>query len=271
MIAIVIVTFNSSIELLKKIFEELSKKNAIFISDNGSHNIAEIKKLIDRYDNIFLIENKENIGIAKAQNIVINKIERLKQYRFILFLDDDSFVTQDTLNKLITDYYKINKKYDRIACLSLTNTTNEKGIVSVDQAINSGMLVSVENIKKIGNFCSELFIDMVDYEWCWRARKSGYAIMLDYNCHFIHQIGRKRGRLNKDVPAPFRLYYVFRNTIYLMKTKRVIKKDKNRLYFFLIKQFIYNILFSPNKILRLRYMLKGIIDGKKENMGKLKK
>ncbi|MDK8273609.1 hypothetical protein CYJ81_09740 [Lactobacillus crispatus] len=92
MIAIVIVTFNSSIELLKKIFEELSKKNAIFISDNGSHNIAEIKKLIDRYDNIFLIENKENIGIAKAQNIVINKIERLKQYRFILFLDDDSFV-----------------------------------------------------------------------------------------------------------------------------------------------------------------------------------
>ena len=44
MIAIVIVTFNSSIELLKKIFEELSKKNAIFISDNGSHNIAEIKK-----------------------------------------------------------------------------------------------------------------------------------------------------------------------------------------------------------------------------------
>ena len=37
------------------------------------------------------------------------------------------------------------------------------------------------------------------------------------------------------------------------------------------KQFIYNILFAPNKILRLRYMLKGIIDGKKENMGKLKK
>jgi len=35
----------------------------------------------------------------------------------------------------------------------------------------------------------DLFIDWVDFEWCWRARKKGYKIIGNANVVITHQLG----------------------------------------------------------------------------------
>lgn len=270
-IAIIIVTYNPNLKNLADLISELHNFR-IYVSDNGSNNINEIKKLIYKYSNLSLIDNKDNYGIAVAQNKAMRKAYT-DNAKYLFFLDQDSFITIKNLISLKKDYVSLvkrNKNFGILSAVPEDEPQNGSKIKYVNEVISSGMFVSTMLAKKVGYMLENLFIDMVDYEWCWRFKHSGLEIAKDYTCRFKHQIGNNKTIMGKIVISPFRLYYVFRNSIYLIKTNQTLNKRYHiSLKYKLLKQFIFNALFCPQKISRLRYMVLGIKDANNKEMGKI--
>lgn len=272
-IAVIIVTYNPNIQLLKHVLSELCEYKVI-ISDNNSNNLIDIIKLNQKYK-FDLIKSSKNEGIGSAQNKAINYINKKVLSDAVFFLDQDSFVRASSLKILYKDLMTLKKKGLPIACLSAVSKTEnvrtQNLIKNVTQTISSGMLIPRIELNQVGKMYEDLFIDMIDYEWCWRAKKSGKLIMQDLNCMFSHQIGDNNKVLGKLVVSPFRLYYIFRNAIILVKEGKVFPNSSRKVIFFLGKQFIFNVLFCKQKCSRLSYIVRGIFDGINSKKGKLKK
>lgn len=266
---IVIITYNPNINNLNNVLSELNQVYHIVVSDNASQNIIDIKKLVDTFSNTELISSPSNAGIASAQNKAIRKV--LNKAHYVFFLDQDSYISIESLRKLEKDMEILEKSDKEIGCVSAVpeiKNTNSK-FEKTKEVISSGMLVPVSTLRKVGLMKDDFFIDMVDYEWCWRALKKGYSIYKDNQVIFNHQIGTEDRILGKIPIAPFRLYYVYRNTFYLLKKDYLPKNYAFKLRYGLFKQFIFNVVFCPNKDRRIRYILKGIKDGKSGKLGKI--
>src|SRR5699024_466150 len=102
-----------------------------------------------------------------------------------------------------------------------------------------------------------------------RANSKGFTLYEDERVIFKHQIGSEQKVLGKQIIAPFRLYYVFRNTLYLVN-KPVYKQKKKRWVINLFKQTVFNSIFCPEKKKRIFFIYRGIKDAKKSRLGKLK-
>lgn len=266
---IVIITYNPNINNLNNVLSELNQVYHIVVSDNASQNIIDIKKLVDTFSNTELISSPSNAGIASAQNKAIRKV--LNKAHYVFFLDQDSYISIESLRKLEKDMEILEKSDKEIGSVSAVpeiKNTNSK-FEKTKEVISSGMLVPVSTLRKVGLMKDDFFIDMVDYEWCWRALKKGYSIYKDNQVIFNHQIGTEDRILGKIPIAPFRLYYVYRNTFYLLKKDYLPKNYAFKLRYGLFKQFIFNVVFCPNKDRRIRYILRGIKDGKSGKLGKI--
>ena len=260
-IAIIIVTYQPDWKIIEKNIKELGKKYNIYISDNGSNDLDVVAKNIKRNQSVSILNNKRNLGIGKAQNLAIEQIEKDNQSKYIFFLDQDSFITLKNLELLLQDLKKLQKK-SLVGSLAASSRTVGSNIIPREELISSGMLVPMESIKEIGLMNSDLFIDMVDYEWCWRANSKGFTLYEDERVIFKHQIGSEQKVLGKQIIAPFRLYYVFRNTLYLVN-KPVYKQKKKRWVINLFKQTVFNSIFCPEKKKRIFFIYRGIKDAKK--------
>lgn len=270
-IAVIIVTYNPNLKNLLRLIDELPKAN-IYISDNGSKNFEKLKKIANDYENVTLINNQVNCGIAVAQNNAM-KVAYANSAEFLFFLDQDSFILSETLDLLKKDYILFTKKDMHLGIVSAVpdyEQIQDYGIKYVNEVISSGMFVSAKLAKNVGYMLEELFIDMVDYEWCWRFARHGLKVAKDYNCVFRHQIGNNEKKLGKIIISPFRLYYVFRNSLFLIKKSQIPnRKYSVLLKYRLFKQFIFNILLCPQKNKRLQYIWLGIRDAQNSRMGKL--
>lgn len=108
-LSIIIVSFNTSkltVEAIasieKNYLEEVkSGMYEIFISDNNSKDgsieaLNEYKKK-SKIKNLYILNNKKNLGFAKGNNVAVHK----SQGRYILFLNPDTVVYPNTLSTLI--------------------------------------------------------------------------------------------------------------------------------------------------------------------------
>lgn len=266
-LAVIMVTYNPNIKLIERNLKEL-KDIDLYIIDNDSNNQFNIKKITKEYNRTNLILLPQNLGIGTAQNKGIKEVIKKNKKKYILFMDQDSFISKVTIEKLLKDIKKF--PLDKVGCISAVNSPSEaNNFEYVDETISSGMLIPLSNFKKVGMMYQELFIDMIDYEWCWRARKKGLLIIRDNNCVFEHQIGSNKRVLNKNIISPFRLYYVFRNSLILCKENRMITNYRITVYYKLFKQFIFNVFLCNQKKERLYFILHGIKAAKQKKMGKL--
>jgi len=100
-LSIIIVSYNAK-EFLKECIESIYKttKNIqfeIIVSDNNSTDgtVDMLKKL--QTENFQLIENKNNLGFSKANNVGVKKASG----RYLLFLNPDIIVHEDTLEGMV--------------------------------------------------------------------------------------------------------------------------------------------------------------------------
>lgn len=88
--------------------------------------------------------------------------------------------------------------------------------------IASGSLFHLPTWRDLGGFDESLFLDLVDSDYCLRARAAGYPIRVASRAHLDHRRGAKREvRWAGQTcwPAfmpPARLYYLFRNRVPLL-------------------------------------------------------
>ncbi|WP_299996083.1 glycosyltransferase family 2 protein [uncultured Clostridium sp.] len=284
-----IITYNCGegfINTFNSVYNQVKK---IVIVDNGSEKttIDLLERLKKEYP-IELILCKENLGIAAALNKGV-KYALDNGYDWVMTLDHDSNLKEDMAKKLLEAYYRIGEE-KRKKVVSLLPRYIELGldqerqdarytntdIQYVEGGITSGNLVNRKAFEEVGYFDEKLFIDFVDYDFCFRIKEKGLNIVEVANAILYHRIGKtKSGRFFfKKVSAtnhsPSRRYYITRNRIYCWKKYKgvvddSIKFDKSCA----VKEAIKILLYEENKLLKMKMIVKGIKDAKRNKFGKI--
>ncbi|MEH7095085.1 glycosyltransferase family 2 protein [Neobacillus vireti] len=275
-------------ELSSNINAIVGQVEKLIIVDNSEKPVNhDFLNNSDHASKIEWVSLKENLGIGAAHNVGI-KMALEQNFDGILLLDQDSNPPENLVKELSSGIQFLNDQGIKVACLGpdiFNKNTNEtykplvnKGVelsqdfVEKDVLISSGKLISAEAVKQIGMMDEALFIDLVDFEWCWRARKYGFRVFSSKRARMGHMVGQKNIKIlnsyNLLIPAPIRHYYQFRNTIFLLKRDYVPRYWKIKaLIERSIEFFLYSLLISP-RLSRFRYIVKGIKDGLFNRKGK---
>ncbi|MFA0216706.1 hypothetical protein AB4437_16675 [Vibrio cyclitrophicus] len=270
-VAILLTTYNPDVVLLaSNISTYIQQCGRIYLVDNSP--IPFDYSLLP--DSIKIISLYENKGIAVAQNVGFSSASK-DGYEFFIEIDQDSKLSENYIHNICCDYVEIVRNNGLILGVGPVAISEEQGLdyynygnlkspIPVKHTLSSGFFYSRQGAEKCGLKNEDLFIDLVDWEWCMRARTFSLSTFVSPNIEILHSLGEGHkvvGPLNIGVPKPFRHYFQFRNTILLSKMKHIpLKwKLKNMLKIF-VKFFFYPIILDDG-IKRFRFMSKGIVDG----------
>ncbi|MGN1277434.1 MAG: glycosyltransferase family 2 protein [Floccifex sp.] len=266
-----IVTYNPDLDRLRENVESISSQvKKVIIFDNGSNNQEEIIKLYK--DEAVLITSPENIGIAAALNRLMQRSRDLGA-TWMLSLDQDS-ICPDSFCVEMSHYLEREPDFGIVAPVILDRNIGvvghnpDKEYESVRTCITSGAFTKIEVWKEIGGYDESMFIDSVDFEFCYRVRKAGYKVIQARDVQLLHEIGNSEKRKflfwTVDVKnhSAFRKYYIARNNVYYPL--------KHHLWLHFIRGNARNIglffivlIYENNKIEKICTILQGWKDGLK--------
>ena len=279
MIIVLLVTYNPKIEILKETIMSLLPQVAkIIIIKNSQEELNLINN-----EKIVIIQLEKNLGIAAAQNIGIERAKILGA-EYILLSDQDTIYSASYIKDVLSIYnnYKLKYKIASIVPLFYNENKNEysrimikkyKAIIPqknttffLEHAISSGSFIPISAIKDIGLMNERLFIDFVDNEWYWRARKIGYKIICDTRIIVKHSMGDAHKKILKHKFVSYskkRYYFFFRNGFYLLIHSHLLNFIEficflEYLIIKLIVFFIMEGLNSKNVTLIFKAIKKGI-------------
>ncbi|MCP1223396.1 glycosyltransferase family 2 protein [Sebaldella sp. S0638] len=285
----IIVTYNPEKDFIKNYNSVKSQVENIIIIDNNSDN--KIKLLLEnlKNENVKVIFNEENIGIAAAQNIGIQEAVK-NDFEWILLLDDDSYLEREMVEYLLKRY-EIYTNKSKVAILAPNiqeknlkhsmkyivkdkilfkkrGFENQSYLDNVLTVISSGSMINIEKIKKYGMMKEDYFIDFVDTEFCLRIVSNGEKILAVKDAVLMHEIGKKKEysiagiKVRTSNHNSQRLYYMYRNRIlvwrkYFFKVFSYISYD----IIYSNYQFLLILMFEKEKISKIKAVFKGIKDG----------
>lgn len=294
-ISTIIVTFNPGSKIKDTIDKLNNQVEKIFIIDNNSNKKEKIIEL-NKYKKVEVIYNDKNIGLAAAQNIGIKKSIDEK-FEWILFLDDDSEIEDNFIEKLKKGYYSYKDK-DKLGILAPNilfrnlekkiaypvkskvfikriKFNGQKYIDDVMFVISSGSLIKIDMIKKIGLFKECFFVDHIDVEYCLRVNSNNYKIRVVESSKLYQKVGNtsyKKIWKIKIYPTnhnPQRQYTKFRNAIWTWK-KYFFKEFKYVTYdmLLMLNHMIRVLCFEESKTLNLKNICRGFYSGLKRGVRK---
>ena len=232
LVTLIIVSFNTK-ELLsqciKSIEEFADVPYELIVSDNGSTDGT--LEMLRKNNNVLLIENDQNLGFAKANNIAKSKASG----KYILFLNPDTLFTSSCLLQTIT-YISKNANVGGLTCkvllpngkldkdtrrsfptpfIALTHFSgldklfpksrifarywygykSEDQIHEIDSLQGAFFLVQKSVLDRVGWFDEDYFLDGEDIDLCFKIKKTGYSIMYYPLVSIIHI---KKGSKSKN-------------------------------------------------------------------------
>ena len=277
-IGAIMVLYNPDVEQLDKVVERLKAQvDEVCIVDNTPVPAVDVAA---RYPGIFYLPLGENKGIAAAQNEGIRHFQQLG-YDYIIFADQDTVVSEDAVERLLATSLYLQSHGIIVGAVAPVAVRTQTGtpmsyklvylsdynehIMQVIQTMNSMSLIKLSLFDKVGLMDESLFIDGVDSEWCWRATKLvGATFYYDRNIQMTHQLGIATNKLlNREISiaSPTRLYYQYRNYLWLMRRDYVPRQwlVRHGVKYF-IKIFYYTIK-GPNRRSYIKNIYNGIKAG----------
>ncbi len=205
----------------------------VIVVDNDSHDssVADLKAIRDR--RVSVIENKENLGFAKANNIGVKKA----QGRYLLFLNSDTIVYPNTLERMVA-FMETNPKVGAATCRLKTPDGGEdysahrgfptpwnaftyfSGLASlfpksklfsgytqgwkdrskiheVDAISGAFMFTRQEAGEQIGWWDEDYFFNGEDLDFCYKLKHKGWKILYIPDFEILHYNGMSGGTKKK--------------------------------------------------------------------------
>ena len=231
-VAVIIVLYNPDTNDIDNV-RRIAQYNVGFVVDNSLIPFMDGETI----GNMSYICNKANIGIAEAQNVALREILK-GDYEYVVFLDQDTRVAVDYPLQIAMEFSRIDN--GRLAVLGpqVVNAAtggqyasaihkyeiSENGFSLRKHIISSGSCMSINALKDVGLMWGELFIDYVDFEWCWRAASKGYQCGVTSHLQISHHVGQRElsiGKYKVIISAQQRYFYQYRNFIWLIQKKYV--------------------------------------------------
>ncbi len=241
-LSIIIVNYNVK-EFLLNLIDSIKKASSgmsveIIVVDNASED-GSIESLRENHPDVVLIENKENLGFGKANNIGLEKANG----KYLLMINPDTIVREDTLTKMISFFEShpdagmagckvLNPNGTlQLACrrsfpgpwTSFTKVTglstlfpksklfakynltylDENQTYEVDAISGSFMMMKKEVYNKVGGFDPQFFMYGEDLDLCYRVQQAGYKVYYYHETEIIHYKGESTKRSSIDETRVF--------------------------------------------------------------------
>ncbi len=141
--------------------------------------------------------------------------------------------------------------------------------------IASGSLLPAAVLQRLRGMRGDYFIDHVDTEWCLRARAAGYRLAVVPAAQLRHRLGDTVrtvwffGRRQVAWHTPLRDYYMFRNTLLMLRDLTLSDAWRRHLLWRLLQYAAYFLVLGDQRVLRLRRMLLGLRHGRSRSAGRL--
>lgn len=221
-LSIIIVNYNGK-EYLKDCFDSIEKycskvHHEIIVVDNLSTDGSQ-DYIRQNFPNVHLIENKENTGFAKGNNIGVRKA----QGEVILLLNNDTIlcndftpiieeVKKDDVGAATIKMLNGDKKYTPsfgkfptpFGLLRIANMNdNRKDLVSgdfrkevyhMDWVSGSFLLVTKEDWNQVGGLDEDYFMYVEDVDFCKKLQNLGKKMLLYPAYSYIHFVGFNSSR-----------------------------------------------------------------------------
>ncbi|MFA5880331.1 MAG: glycosyltransferase family 2 protein [Candidatus Margulisiibacteriota bacterium] len=267
-ISIIILNWNNwrdTINCLNSLASNDKKLFNVVLIDNGScdDSLSQLRQWQVSHDiSLKILTLNENKGFAEGNNIGIR--EALKDNcEFILLLNNDTIVEPDCLSILSDSissdigivspkimfypdknkiwfvggrFYPIFKKPYH-SFYNQYDSGQVKEISEVDWVSGCCLLAKREVLEKIGLLDPDYFNNYEDVDFCVRARKAGYRIVVNPRAQIYHKFAASMGGKH----SPFYTYFRTRNNLlFFKKTGQILPLFLN-LFSFPVYAFLVSI------------------------------
>ncbi len=250
-----------------------SSESQVLIFDNSNNlDIAQQNENSCLSKNIVYLTKSENVGLSRAYNLVLNKIQ--KDYSFnnndyIVWLDDDTEVTQEWLSELSNEVSK--NKYDIITpIISSPDGTiyspNSAGIMKNNLSLNTSKQSKIKKFNAINSclcvrltifddyrYDERLFLDQVDQKFFDDLRKKEFSYKI-LNTQIIQNFSQRSSK----IPNSYIKRFDIRCKDILVYAK--LSNNYGILFLLIIKLFLLALgLFKKTKNFRyIKVMLSSV-------------
>lgn len=267
-IAAIITTYKPDDGFRIRIDGMVSSCDVTIVVDNtpGGHPFPDDADLIVLQDGV-------NKGLGPALNQGIRKAQELDCDLVALF-DQDSSPDADFMAEMVGGLAALRLVHGNrcvVGPLHLddalgTDTSadlDQLGPIEVSCLATSGMLLPIQHLGPDDMFSETLFLDFVDFDWCWRMRAKDWRVFRLMGVKMHHRLGLAQRRflgLTYHVPAPYRHYFQFRDTLRLLRLPYVPMYSKFRLGCILPPKLLVYPFIMDRGVERLSWMIRGIRD-----------
>jgi rhamnosyltransferase len=275
----VIVSYKPDIAMLTRVLATIRPQVTSTIVVDNDHRPCFVPVAED----IHFVSLGNNLGIAKAQNEGIRLAEKLGATH-VLLMDQDSLPEPDMVVWLL---HALREKLDA-ACVGprfidnqhrknispfvrlsglisrRIQSTPDDPIVIVDQLIASGSLIPVNVLHHVGYMREDMFIDFVDNEWCFRARKHGYNCYGVHDAVMFHHLGNRAIvflGVVFTIHSSLRYYYRYRNAVLLFRESWICTRWKVACFIYLSTKVFIGTMLTSERFDNLTKIFWGIFDG----------
>lgn len=288
-LSIVIVSFNTK-ELLRECLESIYKNTKdlsfeIVVVDNNSKD-GSSEMVSKEFKDVVLIENKENLGFSKANNVGVKKTSGT----YVLFLNSDTLVYKETL-KTMVEFMDKEKNAGAATC-KLTLPTGQIDDAShrgfptpwnsfshfsglskvfpksklfggynltyldlnktheIDALAGAFMLVRRRAGEEVNWWDEDYFFYGEDLDFCYMLKKKGWKIYFVPEVSIFHYKGVSGGikKISKDVSTADETTKN-RATTERFKAMRIFyKKHYENEYPFIVNKLVYLGIFLKQKL-----------------------
>lgn len=274
MIYSIVILYNPNVENAENIDALTAQSDKLIIIDNSTKELPQ--KIVEKFEEskIIYISNEGNIGLSLALNKGIKEALKHEDCKYIALFDQDSLIQKDFFSPMI-DVIESDEKNIAVSpqivdqrTLETTETTDHTQPYEVPVIITSGSLSRKSAFENVGLMDEILFIDYIDYEWCFRAKSKGFKLLRVPASKMLHNMGEKVVKF-LFIEKPYhtngiRHFYIFRNQMYMFRRNYIPvgwKLTQGIKFLYRIPSYI---LLSKNPFQTSKQIFRGIKDGLKK-------
>ena len=296
----VVVTYDPPADFPDHLGLWLSQIDKLILVDNGSPPAwrEQMRRLVqEKYnDSVEFILNPANLGIAAALNQGFARL--MEQGHGLTFVFDQDSLPGAGMVAEMLDIYEDRSKRGRVAIVApnveipaartgssflipwgrflfrRARCTDERVLENVSIVIASGALYDLEAYRQIGRFREDFFIDYVDTEYCLRARRRGYEVVVACKASLYHQLGSQREghfgllTMHPTFHSALRWYFISRNRVPMLLQYGV--RFPHWFFYELVVNtygLVRLVLFEDHKVAKVRAIILGTWDGLANRLG----
>jgi rhamnosyltransferase len=239
----VVVTFHPDAGFETRLAAMLDEVRPVVVVDNTAtaDARARLRTMCSRLA-ADLIENEENVGLGAALNRAFRHLDE-QGFTSVVAFDQDStperglvsalgsVMAADPSRAIVGSNWhdearpSVRARHLRSHAVLpgwFTRDSTSQNLSDITCVITSGSLFNLEVWRALGGFDEPLFVDLVDTDYCLRARAAGYDIAVAADARLAHRRGEKAPvrRLGRTwwpaFGSPLRLRYLFRNRVLVL-------------------------------------------------------